>query len=183
MWELDPADSLLHNQSYAKHGYSYIARNQIQPRCYAGNCQSCQRNIEISKQGPSDSDGKSLFIYMQLQLQCSLLYEDAVYTIALGAIKDVKEWKNLGVCLGVKSSKLDEIETYPDEQQKQALIEAWFECDEFPSLDKLCKALRNPLVSETRAAEGVEILYKILSFDMSVYEDSHDGKTLSILTR
>lgn len=77
---------------------------------------------------------------------------------ALDAIVDINEWRSLGVHLGIKSSKLDEIGRCSIEEQKTMLVKAWFECDASPSLDKLHTALSKPSVGQTRVAEKVDKL-------------------------
>lgn len=66
---------------------------------------------------------------------------------ALDAIEDVREWRSLGVHLGIKSSKLDEIGRCSIEEQKTRLVSAWFECGVSPNWEKLYTA-------KTRVAEN-----------------------------
>ena len=90
----------------------------------------------------------------------------------LECIKDTPEWRSLGIHLGVKSSKLDEIARYPVGQQKSLMVQAWFDSGLVPTWDKLYEALQKPSVVETQAAERVDCMRRPSLVSASLCGDS-----------
>ena len=86
----------------------------------------------------------------------------------LSVIADVSNWRNLGTQLGIESSKLDEIDRCPVEEQKTKMVTTWLNCDENPSWDKLYRALRRPSVNMNRAADKVASRFRGSSFNESL---------------
>ncbi len=69
----------------------------------------------------------------------------------LNRIEDVTRWKDLGLQLGLKSSRLDEIE----DNFKLKMITLWIATDRDASWEKLEIALKTPAMCENRAAKGI----------------------------
>ena len=65
-------------------------------------------------------------------------------------------WKELGVQLKIKSSRLREIEELPDvSQHKVKMITLWVEQDLDANWEKLQTALESPAMCENRVTKGI----------------------------
>lgn len=59
----------------------------------------------------------------------------------INAIKDVSNWRELGIQLGIKFSKLNEFEQYPVYDRKLKVVEWWMDNDTDCGWRKLIEAL------------------------------------------
>ena len=73
-----------------------------------------------------------------LTLRMAALQEKDV----INAIKDVSNWRGLGVQLGIKFSKLDEFDQYPVYERKLKVVEWWMDNDTECGWPKLIEALQ-----------------------------------------
>ena len=82
--------------------------------------------------------------------------EEFTFINVLGVIENVTNWKDLGVQLGVNSSRLTNIEEeqLSEEDRKQQMIQVWMKLGE-ASWETLQNALETPAMCENTAAKGI----------------------------
>ena len=75
----------------------------------------------------------------------------------VNAIKDVSNWRGLGVQLGIKFSKLNEFEQYPVWDRKLKVVEWWMDNDTECGWPKLIEALE--WIGHTQIAQTIRNKY------------------------
>ena len=88
----------------------------------------------------------------------------------INAIKDVSNWRELGVQLGIKFSKLDEFDQYPVYERKLKVIEWWMDNDTtdcgWPKLiealqcmghTEIAQTIRNKYLKKETGSNGCEL--------------------------
>lgn len=73
----------------------------------------------------------------------------------MNEIKDVTNWRDLGIQLGLSPAKLNEIQESEGDESTLKMITVWMKIDLEASWEKLVKALASPAMCENRAAKSI----------------------------